>query len=70
MDAEDARKLNVPHIVLASRDEPADVVAEYAKIVPTRKGGDVSTYDTVPHGWMGARCNFEDETHIKEYQRG
>ncbi|KAJ5885508.1 hypothetical protein N7495_010018 [Penicillium taxi] len=70
MDATDAEKLAVPHIVLASKDEPADAVAAYADIIAKGKGGIVETYPDMWHGWMGARSNLEQESSRVEYTRG
>ena len=71
MEKSDAEKLTIPHIVLASKDEPADVVTEYKKIIDSGSiGGHVETYTTMVHGWMSARADFEDEENIKEYTRG
>jgi hypothetical protein len=70
MEIADADKVTITHIVLASKDEPADVVSHYAKVVPSGKGGVVDTYDTIHHGWMGARADLEDDANAKEFQRG
>jgi len=42
----------------------ADVLAGEGKI------GEVETYGTMHHGWMGARANLENEDNLKEYERG
>ncbi|KAL2842910.1 hypothetical protein BJY01DRAFT_199510 [Aspergillus pseudoustus] len=71
LETADAEKLIVPHIVLASKDEPADVVAEYSKIISTNKlGGSVETYESMWHGWMGARANLDEALGYAEYTRG
>ncbi|OJJ98952.1 hypothetical protein ASPACDRAFT_1889385 [Aspergillus aculeatus ATCC 16872] len=71
MDAADAQRLTIPHIVLASKDEPAEVVEAYAKtIAENGLGGHVETYSTMWHGWMGARANLEGEESLAEYKRG
>ncbi|KAK9384116.1 hypothetical protein V1515DRAFT_542377, partial [Lipomyces mesembrius] len=68
---EDALNISVPHVVLASKDEPADAVADYKEVIESNgKGGFVETYSTMHHGWMGARANLEDEANLKEYIRG
>jgi dienelactone hydrolase len=71
LEAKDHEVLNVPHICLASPGEPADVVAEIKEMLskPGRTGY-VETYETMFHGWMGARANLEDEKNLKEYERG
>ncbi|KAK6833336.1 hypothetical protein PG995_013093 [Apiospora arundinis] len=70
--AADAEALTIPHIVLASKDEPADVVAEYKKILEGQSGktGVVETYATMNHGWMGIRAKLDVEDDRKEYERG
>lgn len=55
LDAADAEALNVPHICLASPDEPADAVAQFKEVL-SRPGrtGHVETYGRpMFHGWMG-----------------
>ena len=71
LDKDDALKLTIPHLVLASPGEPADIVNEYAEIF--RKGdkvGEVETYQTMFHGWMGARANLQNLENAKEFERG
>ncbi|PYH49359.1 dienelactone hydrolase [Aspergillus saccharolyticus JOP 1030-1] len=71
MAAEDAQRLTIPHLVLASKDEPADVVEAYAKTIAEKGlGGHVETYTTSIHGWMGARADLESENSLAEYKRG
>ena len=71
LDKEDALKLSIPHLVLASPGEPADVVDAYAEIFAKGdKVGEVETYHTMFHGWMGARANLEDAENAKEFERG
>ncbi|KAL1882750.1 hypothetical protein VTK73DRAFT_875 [Phialemonium thermophilum] len=70
LDAKDAEVLTVPHICLASKDEPADVVAHIKEILSKPgKVGHVETYDTF-HGWMGARADLNVEAQRNEYARG
>ncbi|CAH0048534.1 unnamed protein product [Clonostachys solani] len=71
LETKDAEATNVPHILLASPGEPADIVAE-CKEVFSRPGktGVVETYPTMFHGWMGARANLKNEDNLNEYKRG
>ncbi|KZF20995.1 dienelactone hydrolase [Xylona heveae TC161] len=70
MEKADAEKITVPHIVLASKDEPAEAVAEYKEVIEKNgTDGYVETYANMHHGWMGARANLEDEENKKEYLR-
>ncbi|KAJ5378223.1 uncharacterized protein N7496_005632 [Penicillium cataractarum] len=70
MDAADAQALSIPHIVLASKDEPADAIAGYADLFAKEKEGYIETYSTMWHGWMGARANLEQEESQAQYARG
>ncbi|KAI9039372.1 dienelactone hydrolase family protein [Aspergillus affinis] len=71
MDKADAEKITIPHIVLASKDEPADVVQQYTEIIGQNgTGGLVETYEKMWHGWMGARADLDGEESVKEYRRG
>jgi len=72
MDPADAKALTAPYICLASKDEPADKVAAYKEVLgqPGHVGGEVDTYTTMFHGWMGSRARLDDEEHRKEYERG
>ncbi|CAG8092610.1 unnamed protein product [Penicillium salamii] len=71
MDAVDALPLAIPHIVLASKDEPAEAVAGYAKTIESSsQGGAVETYSNMWHGWMSARADLDGEESRAEYIRG
>lgn len=71
LDAKDAENTTVPHILLASPGEPADVVAQCKEVLSKQgKTGVVETYSTMFHGWMGARANLNNEENAKEYERG
>lgn len=68
VDPNDAKKVNVPMALLASKDEPTqDVEAFRANLqVPNH----VETFPTQIHGWMAARSDLEDPEVRKEYERG
>ncbi|OTA98284.1 hypothetical protein M426DRAFT_70117 [Hypoxylon sp. CI-4A] len=71
LEAEDAEALTIPHICLTSPQEPADVVAQYKEILAKPgKAGVVETYESMFHGWMGARANLNDEKNKAEFERG
>ncbi|EOO04129.1 putative dienelactone hydrolase family protein [Phaeoacremonium minimum UCRPA7] len=71
LDAKDGEALTVPHILLASPGEPADVVAKYKEILSQPgKVGHVETYGDMFHGWMGARAKLNDETNARQYEKG
>jgi dienelactone hydrolase len=71
LDVEDAKKLNIPHIVLASNGEDKKVVDQYHEVlVGEGKPGVVEYYGNMHHGWMGARAKLHEEENLKEYERG
>jgi hypothetical protein len=43
-------------------------VKEYAEVF-AGKIGDVETYGSMHHGWMGARADLKDDN-LQEYKRG
>ncbi len=68
---DDAKKITIPHIVLASDGEDAAIVQEYHEVlVGEGKLGVVDSYPGMNHGWMGARADLADEFKRKEYLRG
>lgn len=71
LDAKDGEALTIPHILLASPGEPAEVVAKYKEILSQPgKVGQVETYEDMFHGWMGARAKLNDENNARQYERG
>ncbi|KAL7269227.1 hypothetical protein RUND412_008122 [Rhizina undulata] len=76
VDPEEARKISIPHLMLASKDEPAEDVAAYKSILGSsenkeiREKSVVETYPNMFHGWMAARSNLEDEENRREYEKG
>ncbi|KAL3472581.1 hypothetical protein BJX99DRAFT_235210 [Aspergillus californicus] len=71
LEKADAERLTIPHIVLASKDEPTGMVEEYSRVIDSSEiGGQVETYSSMWHGWMGARANLDDEHNRAEYTRG
>lgn len=63
LDVADARAMNIPHICLASPDEPADILKPYRDELSSHF--EMELYNTMFHGWMGARANLEDEENAK-----
>ena len=52
LSKDDAEKITIPHIVLASNGEDEAVVAQYAEVLSGKgKIGEVETYGTMHHGW-------------------
>ncbi|KAF7887256.1 uncharacterized protein EAF02_003903 [Botrytis sinoallii] len=66
---EDAERITIPHIVLASNGEDAKAVQEYKDVLEAGNGV-VETYSTMHHGWMGARANFEMKTMSRNMLEG
>lgn len=64
----DAKAMTIPHICLASPDEPANDVKAYAEALGP--DSEVDTYSTMFHGWMGARANLSDKENREEFERG
>jgi len=67
---EDADKITIPHIVLASNGEDPGIAQYYKDVLENGKNGVVETYSTMHHGWMGTRANLSNEDNLKEYTRG
>jgi hypothetical protein len=56
---EDAKAITIPHIVLASKNEDAAIVKEYAEVlVGEGKPNVVETYATMHHGWSKLFSSF------------
>ncbi len=71
MDKADAESLTIPHLLLASKDEPADLVAVYEQVIAANGiGGHVETYADMWHGWMGARADLKADRSRGEFERG
>ncbi|KAL4874240.1 dienelactone hydrolase family protein [Aspergillus karnatakaensis] len=68
LDPEDAKEVNVPMAVLASKDENADDVSKFGANL--RKEHYVETFPDQIHGWMAARSDLADERVRGEYERG
>ena len=68
VDAEDAKRVTIPMMVLASKDEPADAIKAYSEALTVPKH--VETFETQIHGWMSARADLADAKVKEEYERG
>ncbi|KAF7916015.1 uncharacterized protein EAE98_010870 [Botrytis deweyae] len=66
MDVEDAGKITIPHVVLASEEERKDMDA-YEKELKVEKH--VETFKDQVHGFLSARADLEDEVKRREYER-
>jgi dienelactone hydrolase len=71
LDKEDALKLTIPHLILASPGEPADILNQYAEIFASgEKIGEVKTYHNMFHGWMGARADLRNPEYAIGFEQG
>jgi dienelactone hydrolase len=68
VDPNDAKSVNVPFAMLASKDEPANEVSAFKANLQVPNH--VETFSTQIHGWMAARSDLEDPEVRKEYERG
>ena len=68
VDPNDAKSIEVPFAMLASKDEPADDVEAFKANL--KVPNHVETFPTQIHGWMAARSDLEDSEVRKEYERG
>lgn len=67
---EDATNMSIPHICLfAPEDGTAEIKRDYTEAIK-KHGGEAEVYDTMFHGWMGARANLQKEDNAKEFARG
>ena len=69
---EDAESMTIPHICLFSpQDGTPDLMNEYTQILKVEgKSNYVEIYNSMFHGWMGARANLENEDNTREFERG
>lgn len=68
IDPSDAEKIPVPYILLASGEEPADVVKEFESKLKVPHH--VETFADQVHGWMAARADLSNLRVKEEYSRG
>ena len=62
--------MTIPHICLASSGE-AERVKEYADVFSSDgRVGEVDTYTSMSHGWMGTKSDLSKEENVKEFERG
>jgi len=72
LDTSDIEGSTIPHMCLASKDEPPEAVEAYKKSLESR--GDKHSYlkhfpDSI-HGWMAARSNLSDPAQKNQYKEG
>lgn len=69
VDANDAKGLTNPIMILASKDEPADDIKAFGNNLPSSvsKASVIKTYDTMHHGWAAARADLSDEANKTKF---
>jgi dienelactone hydrolase len=77
LDTADAAEIKIPHLVLASKDEDANVVKEYKEAFQKYAGADqnvakseVHTFEDMHHGWMGARAKLDEVEYKEKFNQG
>lgn len=74
LDGEDARNINVPHLLLASKDEEQHVEPFAAELSANpNTAGDksgVQLFQKHSHGWMSARAQLSNDEDRDGYARG
>jgi hypothetical protein len=68
VSGEDAAKITIPHVLLASMDESKKDVDAFEKNLKVEKH--VETWDKMIHGWMAARGDLDNPEVVKEYENG
>lgn len=69
---EDVEAMTIPHICLAAPTDNKNGGIDAYKEAFSKEGriGEVETYPTMFHGWMGGRAKLEDAENAKEFERG
>jgi len=70
LNSEDASKIKIPHMCLASKDEDPQVVQKYKSILSNEPKSHVETFSNDIHGWMAARSNLENKNEADSFHRG
>jgi len=68
VDPNDASGIQVPFVLLASKEEPADTVKKFEQTLSVPNH--VETFADQIHGWMAARSDLSDARVKDEYVRG
>lgn len=68
VDAQDAEKITIPQLMLASMNEPADAVKAFDAALKTPHR--VEIFSDQIHGFMSARADLKDPRVQEEYDRG
>ena len=68
LNPEDAKKIEVPLVLLASSDESVAKVKEFMENLRVAKHDE--RFSNQRHGWMAARANLESTKVKEDYERG
>lgn len=68
LDPCDAATVSIPMCILASGDEDQVDVQRYASVLTGEKH--IETFGDMPHGWMSAKGDLDNERNKSEYERG
>jgi dienelactone hydrolase len=68
VDSSDAKSIPIPVLILASKDEDANEVAKFQKLLTVKNR--VEIFGDQSHGWMAARADLNDPRVKSEYARG
>lgn len=64
----DAADIVIPHLMLASNEEPALDVKAFSSNL--KVAGGVETFEKQPHGWMSSRADLKTNQGRADYERG
>ena len=59
----------IPHVCLASSGE-AEKMKQYTEVLSGEgRVGEVDTYSSMSHGWMGGKSDLRKEENVKGFER-
>ncbi|KAH8700313.1 dienelactone hydrolase family protein [Talaromyces proteolyticus] len=75
LDANDAKEIIIPHLLLASGDEDPSTVKSFAQNMNSspnmvKSQSQIVSVPTMFHGYMGARVNLDNKQNAEEYEKG
>ncbi|KAA8900013.1 dienelactone hydrolase [Sphaerosporella brunnea] len=74
LDPEDGKKLTIPHLCIASKDEDPVAVQKFKEVVEAnekiRDKSEVVRWEGIFHGFMAARANLKDRENFVYYEKG
>ncbi|KAA8898501.1 dienelactone hydrolase [Sphaerosporella brunnea] len=74
LDPEEAKKLTIPHLCIATNGEDADTVQKFKEAVEANEGiaekSEVVRWEGTFHGFMAARVDLKEKEHLEYYEKG